>query len=157
MHGFACKSVDNDPNVAYEGALKNRGSLPVKVACPLTTAWGGGFDWAAQLVYVEVHFLSTSPGSAFSCTMYRQNTGGFVLEKKTQVGFDWIYSNTEKIVTFGSPYNMDPNVHYVGPPLNPAFSRDVNNWSHEYVIECLLPGNSSLLNVNFQTIAVKKP
>ena len=81
MHGFACNPAASDPNVIYGGALWNRGSAPITVVCPLTSAWGGGTDRPAQILSAQVHFLSSSRGSAISCTMFRQNTSGFVLEK----------------------------------------------------------------------------
>jgi hypothetical protein len=140
MHGAACKPAAHDPNVTYGGALFNNGSASITVVCPLTSAWGGGTDLPAQMLTAQVHFLSNSPGSAISCTMFRQNTSGGVLQQtKPTTAIDW-GTSTEKIVTFGSRQN-------------PQFAWDVSEWNHEYVITCVLPGNSSLLNVNFWTIA----
>jgi hypothetical protein len=136
MHGAACKPEEHDPNVTYAATtgLWNHGSEPINVSCPLTSAWGGGIsDIPQQMVSAQVHYLTDVPGSALVAKMHRLNTSGGILETKTATAIDW--SAMEKIVTFGS------------------FKEDLSEWNHEYFIEIVLPANSALLNVNFQTKA----
>jgi hypothetical protein len=140
MHGAACKSTGwelffDNPNVTYgEGGLFVHELRREEVYCPLTNHWGGGMDWPFALGETTVYLVTEAPASDIDCTMFKLSLFGSRLEVRS-----------------GTAIGNTANKRVIVP----AFTTERSTTKHNYVLQCKLPPNTVLTNLQYTTTATK--